>query len=88
MYCSVSIVVALVGRRIFRHRWIVYARVQLTLLGLSLALSFATENRHFWHFPVVIGFEILGVPIENLLFTFATINIILVQYAWLKKFID
>lgn len=80
IYTTASILIVVAFRGLLRNRWSIYIRSQLLLVGLTIALSFATEHRHFWLFPALTGVEVLGVPIENAVFTFATTNLILIQY--------
>lgn len=88
LFCILSVATLPASLRLLSGHWWRYARVQAYLVALILTFDIAAESRNLWSFPTLLSVHVLGSPIENILFTLATINIFLPLYLYLSRSID
>jgi len=84
---STVITLALVWRRrLFKNNWIRLLRVCGFLVPTCFIADSVAERQHFWRFRRTSGFMVLYVPLETLLFTVATVILILIFFLQTRDF--
>lgn len=70
----------LFSRSLFAGAWLRVFRVLVFVTSVFFVANYIAEDRGFWHFSDTIGMEVLGIPIENTVFTLTTAVLILLLY--------
>ena len=79
-YTAAVLACLLLGRSLFAGAWSRVCRVLVFVTSVFFVANYIAEDRGFWHFSDTIGITVLGIPIENTIFTLTTAVLILLLY--------